>query len=440
MDRKKQITPITDADFEAVINNSVMGAGSRLVGSAQEQKALFVRPIADKSGASAMSYIKQLVEQLVEVIAEGDVAVDELTSAVGEAAEEIKKKLTKTTTPNRIYGTDAHGRYKLYELNEVGDIIGGEGEIGDIFQFVQERPEEGMKNVLYFVLKPDEQSEENDLFDEWVWANKGTAEEPVYDWEYVGTKKISIDTSLFVKFTDYATASKAGVSKFLSTRGIGINANGEAYIERADKSLIEGKLNPYRPIVPATNDLAWKVAATTNTEEWTDEDKAKACETIGAMRAVPAFNDSPSLVVINKEGVTSRQRFSSTPANYAIPISNSKGNIKTNTPEEDLDCVPKKYAEDNFVGKTKTSGARMAYTNAEDGSVYMMPIDYVKTPYSLVRRNNTQIKTVTPEADDDVPNKKYVDDIATTNEAWTFVLEDGSTVVKRVALKAEETE
>ena len=382
MDRKKQITPITDADFEAVISNSVMGAGSRLVGSAQEQKALFVKPIADKSGASAMSYIKQLVEQLVEVIAEGDVAVDELTNAVAEATEEIAKKVTKSTTPNRLYGTDAHGRAKLYELNEVGDIIGGEGEIGDIFQFVQERPKEGMKNVLYFVLKTDEQSEENDLFDEWVWANKGTAEEPVYDWEYIGTKKIAIDTSLFVKFTDYATASKAGVSKFLSTRGIGINANGEAYIERADKSLIEGKSNPYRPIVPANQDIAWKMSAIDNKEEWTDEDKAKACETIGAVKKPTLPTSGSTLLTISASGVAGSLKYSSAPSSNAIPISNSKGNIKTNTPEDDLDCVPKKYAEDNFVAKT----------------------------------------------------------IVDSNETWTFVLDDGSTIAKEVALKAEEAE
>ena len=369
MDRKKKITPITNADYQAVINNSVQGAGSRLVGSAAEQKKMFVRPIANTDGSpNVMDYIKRLVTELAEVIAEGDLAVDELAGVVDNATKELETKLTMTNKPNKLYGTDKYGRSTVYELDEVGDIVGV--DLG--FEIVRELPEVGATNVLYFI--PIDDAEDDNLFEEWVWLNKGTEEEPNFGWERIGSKKVTIDHSEYVKFTDYATTSKAGVSKFLSTRGIGINANGEAYIERADKSLIEGKSNPYRPIVPANQDLAWKVSATTNTEEWTDEDKAKACETIGAVKKV-ANTGSMNVVYGEEHSGKGSKMFTLASGGTGadtIPMRNANGQFDVRDPQGDLNVVNKRFAEANFVAIPNTTAYGsyvIQYVVTENGKV-----------------------------------------------------------------------
>ena len=103
-------------------------------------------------------------------------------------------------------------------------------------------------------------------------------------------KKQFVDSGVgydeYVKFTDYATPSKAGVVKVMAWGNYGIYMVGDGSqiaVYKADNSDIDAKTSIFRPIVPENQDYAWKVSATTNTETWTDEDKAKACETIGAV-------------------------------------------------------------------------------------------------------------------------------------------------------------
>ncbi len=61
------------------------------------------------------------------------------------------------------------------------------------------------------------------------------------------------------------------------------SSTGELEILPATESLILGKLNNYRPIVPNNLDYAIKVGLTTNTEVLSDEEQGKACEFIGAL-------------------------------------------------------------------------------------------------------------------------------------------------------------
>jgi hypothetical protein len=178
-----------------------------------------------------------------------------------------------------------------------------------------------------------------------------------------------------------------------------------------------------------------KMGLTTNTEEWTDDEKATACETIGAMRAVPAFNDSPALVVINKDGATSRQRFSSTPSSYIVPISNSKGNIKTNTPEDPEDCANKGYVDDNFVPAVTLSAgqADKAYIVNANGQALMDIIPGEPKQWTIPQRTyNGRLVVGTPEEDDDATTKKYVDDLAysiVTKNLWTPVHKKHTNIV-----------
>lgn len=97
-----------------------------------------------------------------------------------------------------------------------------------------------------------------------------------------------VDITNLVKKTDYATASEAGLVRPSASNGINIGGGGVIYIVSANNTEIDAKKTNYKPIVPSNIDKAWKVSATTNTETWTDEDKAKACETIGAARKLGA--------------------------------------------------------------------------------------------------------------------------------------------------------
>ena len=153
----------------------------------------------------------------------------------------------------------------------------------EISKFVTERPEVGEPNKIYFVAKTSEDS--TDEFDEWIFVNKGTEEDPAWKWEYLGTKKFEIDPSLFVKHTDYATAEKAGV--VIVQPGNGINVGGgKIYIVSANNTEIDAKKTAYKPITPANGDYFLRESITTNTEMLTDEEKSSACNFVGALKAI----------------------------------------------------------------------------------------------------------------------------------------------------------
>ena len=267
------------------------------------------------------------------------------------------------------------------DKKEIRDYVDKEIAEFDFVKVLDVRPEVGLPNREYFIRKAN--GDTNDLFDEWAWINKGTEEEPDWDWEFKGTKKFEVEMADYVKHTDYATKDKAGVVKLLSSgdaySGIVITAKGELVLAGATSAPSDAIFdNPQYYSVPvlAKNLYRWiKVGLSKNTETWTDEDKAKACETIGAVKK-PATPTNMSVITMNTSGVVGVGRISTTPANYAIPQSNSKGNIKTNTPEDDLDCVNKKYAEDNFARK-----------------LYLHTIKWGNSSYTFISNSGTQLST-----------------------------------------------
>lgn len=70
----------------------------------------------------------------------------------------------------------------------------------DFIKVVDVLPETGLENRFYMVPKDDIQTQ--DLFDEYVWINQGTEEEPSWGWEWVTTKQIEVD------LTNYTTLDK----------------------------------------------------------------------------------------------------------------------------------------------------------------------------------------------------------------------------------------
>ena len=92
-----------------------------------------------------------------------------------------------------------------------------------------------------------------------------------------------------VKYTDYATTSKAGIVKVNGAYGTQVLGGEILGIARASDVDINARTDNYKPIVPMNLNYAVKKALTEPTvggtqfpKNWSDEDKAKARATIGA--------------------------------------------------------------------------------------------------------------------------------------------------------------
>ena len=72
----------------------------------------------------------------------------------------------------------------------------------------------------------------------------------------LSTKANSSDLVNYVKFTDYATPSKAGVVKYNVAFGIGVNSEGYVYAVAANKNEIDLRTTSRKPIVPSNLDYA----------------------------------------------------------------------------------------------------------------------------------------------------------------------------------------
>lgn len=120
----------------------------------------------------------------------------------------------------------------------------------------------------------------------------------------------SIDTSEFVKNTDYATATTAGLVKSSATYGLYIGGQGLLTIKGAGVNDIDTKKSGYMPITPSGIDHAVKVGLTTNTETLTDEEKAAAQAWLGidlgdmetALDSIIAIQESLFLITFTVDG------------------------------------------------------------------------------------------------------------------------------------------
>lgn len=113
--------------------------------------------------------------------------------------------------------TAALGAAKKYTDQELATF--------DFIKVMDSLPNEGLPNKIYLVPKADAQTQ--DLFDEYVWINKGTEEAPDYVWEFIVTKHLEVDLTGYVKKVDgkdlstedYTTAEKEKLA------GVADNAN-----------------------------------------------------------------------------------------------------------------------------------------------------------------------------------------------------------------------
>lgn len=144
----------------------------------------------------------------------------------------------------------------------------------------------------------------------------------------------------YVKFTDYASTDKAGVSKVKSEFGTSMS-NGVIYLVPAfDNEITSQSAVNYRPLMPRHISKIVKVGTTNNTETWTDEDKAAACETIGALKAITTTYEANVFRIYSVDNQGNQQIMRTTDNTNVI--------------------ASQKYVDDNFVGKNEVSSASVA--------------------------------------------------------------------------------
>lgn len=114
-------------------------------------------------------------------------------------------------------GTNCRSSRIIPDETRVSALIAA--ELGDIsgVDFVvvaanEELPETGVKGKFYL---KDTGATGNNKYDEYVWVNHGTAEEPNYGYEKLGT--MDVDLTGYIKESDIQFATKADIDAIFST-------------------------------------------------------------------------------------------------------------------------------------------------------------------------------------------------------------------------------
>ena len=178
--------------------------------------------------------------------------VDEQINDVREVAEGKTKSFTVTSLSNlgTLLGIDTSVVSNEYAITSTSINYGDktiELKQGDLFLIV-----------------------DTNVPDYWV---------SVDDMKIYKMETTKVDLTNYVKNTDFATSSTAGVIKLAP--GLLHVGNGGVAINKATLEQIASKTENYRPIVPSTLDYAVKYSLTTNTETLTDEEKIKAKNWLG---------------------------------------------------------------------------------------------------------------------------------------------------------------
>lgn len=104
---------------------------------------------------------------------------------------------------------------------------------------VSELPTTGEKMTLYLVPK---EGSGNDVYNEYIWVENTST------FEFIGST--AVDLTDYVKNTDYATTTKAGLVKVQSTYGTSMSGN-QLMISNATENEIDSKASKYKAITPS---------------------------------------------------------------------------------------------------------------------------------------------------------------------------------------------
>lgn len=337
-----------------------------------------------------------------------------------------------------IWKSNVKHFYVLYSIDATGDIADDEDFVDyvenmienalselELVCIVPELPKVGTPNKTYFV--PKKNGADNDLYDEWMWIND--------DWEYFGTKTIEVDLTDYVKNTDFASETNAGVAKTTYRYGIITDGNGFLSIYPATNAHIDGK-SVKNPIAPNNLDYAVKVGVTTNEIELTDEEKTAACEWLGTLKKHKPTNPQINLnYVYGSHWSTGEQimialaHFRQAPRDSLV-IRGYKGAIYIPdiACEENPDfptgeiAVNKKYVDGLAVDRSQGVVSFEA-----DGTQTNILWHYNAMGGTIARRmGNGTLWVATPDHDSAAANKAYVDAVT------PFIATYGETTLEEI--------
>ena len=171
--------------------------------------------------------------------------------------------------------------------------------------------------------------------------------------------------------------------------------------------------------------------------EWSDTDKAAACQKIGAVaknetelkeyqvlygRREERYGFAPKLFTISQAPSDGALLMAGSYTNWGATEPTANGAIICKEPIQPYQTANKKYVDDNFIGKVKdTSGFNRVYyiqNGTTDTSTYdlMFPAQFnteenAKRRYGIPAYTAGRLGCAPPEGDYEAANKKYVDDI-----------------------------
>ena len=218
-----------EAESYAAAAKSSAEAAAHSAEQAEKEAAEAAKAAVEAAGEELKGELRQIQSEIQEEMSgyvnDGELSVyvdSQIESRYAEIHDRVDAKLASVDT----------------ELSRATSVL-----------VVPSLPTVGVENKLYLVPAPE--AGESDLYEEYLWVNGGTEEEPSYGWEYVSSKKL--DLSEYVKKTDYATSDTPGVIAVPGGYGIGIKDTKfgvkTLYMMQASNEEIEEASNPHKPIM-----------------------------------------------------------------------------------------------------------------------------------------------------------------------------------------------
>ena len=191
-------------------------------------------------------------------------------------------------TETQVWTAEQAVEKALEAARESGDFDGPPGPKGDPgavkFTVVNELPQEDRENAIY--LLPATDGTQEDMFHEYIYVDG--------KWEKIGNAAVAIDLSGYVKNTDIAGNTTAGIVRVMSDYGVQLISlsMGVLGVRSAKNEEIAAKNTAYLPIVPKYLDYAVKIGLTTNTCELTDSEKQGVHAWLGIPNVVADGEDA----------------------------------------------------------------------------------------------------------------------------------------------------
>jgi hypothetical protein len=212
-------------------------------------------PFISSGGSSAPSQFGTIIEgDNIDVQKIGDdIKISAIVPDVSNLAtkNELPTKTSQLTNDSNFATTSQIPEKVSNLINDLAyitytDVMGIIASIPQFkLSFVNELPETGEKMTLYLV--PKEEADK-DIYNEYIWIDSTST------FELIGTT--AVDLTDYVKNTDYATSSNAGVVKVQSSYGIGLTTDNVIRILPAGETQISQKTNSTNAITPSMLDYA----------------------------------------------------------------------------------------------------------------------------------------------------------------------------------------